>query len=252
MWFTSHPARPCSIRMTLPLLEWTSQSLVAVFSASCPVWGKAEAAGGPMSRNCAALGCKGIASKGGRTIGRTLSCALVSGWMVAIHFFPLYRLVWTCIFGIGWVYLYIIHIRLQVQLWAGSHLSIGGRVAQRQQRLDSAGAAGFEQRYLGAGLHAILDCTCRQPEEKETPERRRPVPCMLGEHVWTPTEMGEDLAMVVGTLSQTLFLRWIQRGAPKTSFKMPKSVLRSAEDGRSCSETMPRRWLGCGVGLTEL
>ena len=122
-------------------------------------------------------------------------------------------------------------------------------MAQRQQRLDSAGAAGFEQRYLGSGLHAILNCTCRQPET-ETSERRRPVPCMLGEHVWTPTETGEDVAMVVGVLSQTLFLRWIQRGAPKNSFQMPTNILRSAENGRSCSETMPRRcW---GVGLTEL
>lgn len=75
---------------------------------------------------------------------------------------------------------------------------------------------------------------------------------MLGEHVWTPTEMGEDLAMVVGVLSQTLFLRWIQRGAPKTSFKMPKSVLRSAEDGRSCSETMPRRPWPFSLGISKV
>lgn len=68
--------------------------------------------------------------------------------------------------------------------------------------------------------------------------RGEPEACGLGQHVWV-SESGSSpwMAMVVGDHEAELSLRRIGRGEERGSFRVARQRLRSAEDGRSCTES---------------
>ena len=121
----------------------------------------------------------------------------------------------------------------EFEVCLGHRFNLGPHVAWHQPPDTTTTDAGFEQRYVGPEMEATLECRCAKERKESEPEA-----CGLGQHVWV-SESGSSpwMAMVVGDHEAELSLRRIGRGEERGSFRVARQRLRSAEDGRSCTES---------------